>query len=73
MIQNRLLAITVTLTTILLVSLGQVLSKLALADIPPFTFVWLQIAVGGAVLSIHTFLIRRERIPKGLGTRVWGT
>lgn len=48
-----------------------VLAKLALRDVSAFTFVWLQVAIGGVLLALYTFGIRRERIPKGLGPRAW--
>lgn len=48
-----------------------VLAKLALYDVSAFTFVWLQVAIGGALLTLYTFAWRRERIPPGLGARAW--
>ena len=66
----RLVAIVQTLTVILSSSLVGVLAKLALRDVPPFTFVWLQIAIGGSLLTLYTFQWRGERIPKGLGRQV---
>lgn len=48
-----------------------VLAKLALRDVPPFTFVWLQIAIAGSLLTLYTFWLRRERIPNGLSWEVW--
>ncbi len=52
-------------------SLGTVLIKLALTDVDPFTFAWLSVGVGMVGLAIYTFGIRRERIPKGVPTKVW--
>jgi drug/metabolite transporter (DMT)-like permease len=49
-----------------------VLAKRSLRDVEAFTFVWLQIAIGGALLTLYTFGLRRERIPRGLGLEVWG-
>ena len=67
----RLVAIVQTFTVILSSSLVGVLAKLALRDVPPFTFVWLQIAIGGSLLlTLYTFQWRGERIPKGLGRQV---
>lgn len=51
--------------------LASVLAKLALREVPPFTFAWLQIAIGGILLTLYTFGWRRERIPQGLGWEVW--
>ena len=52
-------------------ALVTVLAKLALHEVPPFTFAWLQIGSGGALLTLYTFGIRGERIPRGLSGRVW--
>lgn len=48
-----------------------VLVKLALRDVPPFTFVWLQIAIGGSFLTLYTAAVRKQRLPQGLGHEVW--
>ena len=53
-------------------SLAGVLAKLALRDVTAFTFVWLQIAIGGSLLTLYTFGWRRERIPKALRREIWG-
>jgi drug/metabolite transporter (DMT)-like permease len=68
---RRLVAIVQTSSMIAAASFAGVLVKLALRDVHPFTFVWLQIAIGGVLLSFHTFVIRRERIPRHLGRNVW--
>jgi drug/metabolite transporter (DMT)-like permease len=52
-------------------ALSSVLAKLALTDVPAFTFVWLQIAIGGGLLALYTFGWRRERLPRGLGAGTW--
>lgn len=67
----RTIAITQVLAILLAATLGTVLAKIVLRDVPPFTFVWLQIAFGGSLLSLYTFGVRRERIPRGLSRRVW--
>jgi drug/metabolite transporter (DMT)-like permease len=69
----RITAIAQTLTMLLASSFVGVLAKLALRDVPPFTFVWLQIAIGGSLLTLYTFQLRGERIPKGLGRQVWAS
>lgn len=52
-------------------SCAGVLAKQALADVPPFTFVWLQIAIGGILLTAYTFGLRGERLPRRLPGSVW--
>ena len=71
LMNRRIIAIAQTLTMILSSAFVGVLAKLALRDVPPFTFVWLQIAIGGSLLTLYTFQWRGERIPKGLGRQVW--
>jgi drug/metabolite transporter (DMT)-like permease len=53
-------------------SFAGVLTKRALQDVSPFTFVWLQIALGGALLSFFTVVVRRERLPENLTREIWG-
>ena len=67
----RTIAIIQTLVILVLISLGHVLSKLALSDVPPLTLAWLSVAVGMIALSVYTFVIRGERIPANLGRQVW--
>jgi O-acetylserine/cysteine efflux transporter len=55
----------------ILMSLGHVLTKLALNDVSPLTLAWLSVAVGMLFLSFYTFVIRREPVPRGLGKQVW--
>lgn len=55
---------------VLAASLAMVLAKRVLVGVPAFTFVWLQLAIGGALLTVFTFG-RGRRIPAGLGRRVW--
>jgi probable blue pigment (indigoidine) exporter len=71
MMNKRLLAIIEAVTILFTMSLGTVLTKMVLADIAPFTFAWTSIGVGMIVLSVYTFLIRKERIPKKMGKQVW--
>jgi hypothetical protein len=52
---RRLIALARTLTVLLVSALVGVLAKLALRDVPSFTFVWLQIAIGGSLLTLYTF------------------
>ncbi len=69
--KQRIYATAQLFTVILLGSYANVLAKLALSDVPAFTFVWLQILIGGTLLTVYTFGIRGERIPAELGRRVW--
>lgn len=69
----RQLAIAQASGVLIASSFAGVLAKLALRDVPPFTFAWLQIAIGGALLTLYTFGLRRERIPRGLGREVWAS
>lgn len=71
MTKERIIAIVQTVIILIFMSLGTVLIKLALSDVEPFTFAWLSVAVGMVGLSIYTFGIRKERIPRGLPRTVW--
>ncbi len=67
----RLVAVAQTLSVLLLMSFGTVLMKLSLKDVSAYTFTALTILVGMCAMSIYTFVIRRERVPRGLGRQVW--
>ena len=69
--KERAVAIAQTLTLLVFMSLGTVLMKLALTDVPPFSFAALTLLIGMIALSVYTFLIRGERIPHGLSREVW--
>ena len=69
--KERIVAIATTLTILMFMSLGTVLGKLALSDVSPWTFVSLSILVAMICMTIYTFVIRRERIPRGLSREVW--
>lgn len=68
---RRALAIGKALLILFTMSLGTVLTKSVLEDIPPFTFAWTSIAVGMIVLSIYTFIIRKEKVSSNLSKEVW--
>ena len=70
LMNRRIIAMAQTLTVLLASAFVGVLAKLALRDVPPFTFVWLQIAIGESLLTLYTFQWRGERIPQGLGRHV---
>lgn len=67
----RLTAILQASGVLILMSLGSILMKIILYDVAPLTFAWLSVAVGMVVMSFYTFVIKRERIPKGLTREVW--
>jgi len=68
---SRAIAITQTLSILVLMSLGTVLIKWTLSNVSPITMTWLPVAIGMLVLGGYTFGLRRERIPAGLGRQVW--
>lgn len=67
----RAVAVGQTLGVLMLMSLGMVLMKFALSDISPYTFTALTVLVGMITMSVYTFVVRRERIPRNLGRSVW--
>jgi len=69
--RDRATAIFQTLAVLVLMSLGTVLMKLSLKNVSPYTFTALSILIGAIVMSVYTFVIRRERVPGGLGRSVW--
>ena len=71
MTRARIVAIFQTLSILVFMSLGTVLVKRSLSDVPAFTFAWLSIGIGMVALTLYTFGIRREPIPRGLPVRVW--
>lgn len=71
MTRERAIAIAQTVTVLMFMSLGTVWMKLALSDISPWTFVALSVLIGMVAMTIYTFVIRRERIPRGLSREVW--
>ncbi|HCU56613.1 MAG TPA: hypothetical protein DF984_00020 [Anaerolineaceae bacterium] len=68
---KRLIANLQTVGILFTMSLGTVLSKILLADISPFTFVWTSMGAGMIVMCVYTFAIKMEPIPKKLGKNVW--
>lgn len=69
--KERSKAILTLLVTIMSMSFGTILMKMALFEIKPLTLTWLTVAIGMVVMGIYTFIIRKERIPSGLGRQVW--
>lgn len=71
MARDRLIAIAQTVTMLIFMSLGTVITKLTLSDVSPLTFTWVSLLIGGVVLISYTFIIRREKIPSNLSRQVW--
>jgi drug/metabolite transporter (DMT)-like permease len=69
-VSPRLVAILQTLVVVLATAFVSVLAKLALRSVPAFTFVWLQIAIGGAALTAFTLAVGRPSWPR-LDRRGW--
>lgn len=68
---NRLAAILQASGMLIMLSLGTIFTKIVLIDISAFTFTWVTIALGMIFLSIYTFIIRKERIPRKLSKEIW--
>ena len=70
MTKERGLAILTTVTILVFMSFGTVLSKLALRDVHPLSLTWLTVGIGMLLLTFYTFVIRREHIPH-MSRQVW--
>jgi drug/metabolite transporter (DMT)-like permease len=70
-LNSRLKAILSVLAILFLSALMGVLAKLALIEVPAFTFAWLQILSGGFFLTIYTVVFRRDRLRIQLEPREW--
>ena len=68
---KRIVAILQASGVLILMSMGTILTKIVLADVPPFTYAWTSIGVGMIIMSIYTFLVRREPVPQKLGKKIW--
>ena len=68
---KRIVAILQASGVLILMSMGTILTKIVLADVPPFTYAWTSIGVGMIIMSLYTFLVKKERVPRQLGKRVW--
>ncbi len=69
----RAVAVTQTLAVVAGSALVGVLAKKALAEVPALSFAWVQIVIGGALLSLYTFGWRRAPWPRGLSAKTWLT
>jgi len=68
--KERISAIVTTVTILIFMSLGNVLSKLALSDVHPLTMTWVTVLIGLVCMVVYTFVIRREHIPP-MSRQVW--
>jgi O-acetylserine/cysteine efflux transporter len=72
MIQNRFVAILLTVLILVGMSFGTIFTKLSFAAISPGVFVYLSIGIAMITMVVYTFVIKRERIPTELMNRkVW--
>lgn len=69
--RERAVAIGQCISILILMSLGTVLTKMSLGNVEPLTFVGVSVLIGMIAMSIYTFIIRGERIPRGLPPSVW--
>ncbi|RQV95207.1 DMT family transporter [bacterium] len=72
MIEKRINAILITVFMLILLSFGSVLTKMTYSSVSPAAFIYLSMLIGMVSMTIYTFLIKKERVPKELMTRkVW--
>jgi len=70
--RQRLIAIFSLVLILLSMSFGTILMKMVLFEVKPLTLTWLSVLVGMIVMTLYTFVIRREKVPSGLEARVCG-
>lgn len=70
MTPERAKAIAMTIGILMLMSLGSIFSKLALRSISPLTLTWTSVAVGMIAMTIYTFVLRREPVPR-MSRQIW--
>jgi drug/metabolite transporter (DMT)-like permease len=70
--RQRLIAIFSLVLILLSMSFGTILMKMVLFEVKPLTLTWLSVLVGMIVMTLYTFVIRREKVPHGLEARIWG-
>lgn len=72
MIENRIIAIIVTLLVLIGMSFGTIFTKMSYDYISPGIFVYLTITVAMIAMVVYTFLIKKEKIPYELmNKKVW--
>ncbi|KAA3646689.1 MAG: DMT family transporter [Chloroflexi bacterium] len=69
--RQRVVAIISLVLILLSMSFGTILMKMVLFEVKPLTLTWLSVLVGMLTMGIYTFVIRREKIPRGFGSQVW--
>lgn len=68
--RTRAVAIVQTISILIAMSFGTVLTKIALGDMTPLTFTWISVLIGMIALAGYTFGLRREKIPP-MSRTVW--
>jgi O-acetylserine/cysteine efflux transporter len=68
---KRLVTILQTLGVCVLFALGVVLMKVGLKSVDPITMAWLPVAIGMLAMTLYTFGIKRQSIPKKLDNKIW--
>ncbi len=72
MIQNRFVAILITILILVGMSFGTIFTKISFTSITPGDFVYLSISIALVTMVVYTFVIKKERIPTELMTKkVW--
>lgn len=72
MIENRIVAILVTLLVLIGMSFGTIFTKMSYEYISPGIFVYLTISVAMIAMVVYTFFIKKEKIPYDLmNKKVW--
>ncbi|MCF6239020.1 MAG: DMT family transporter, partial [Candidatus Marinimicrobia bacterium] len=69
--KQRIIVIGQVLVIIMLASLASVWAKLALNEVPIFSFVWLVILLGLICLSFYSFVLKKEKFPSHLLLKNW--
>jgi drug/metabolite transporter (DMT)-like permease len=71
--KSRLGAVASVLGILFLSAWMGVLAKLALVEVPAFTFAWLQVLSGGVFLTLHAFVVGRNPFQIGLDRCEWAS
>ena len=69
---ERIKTIAITILILISMSVGTILVKMSFTSIDPLTYMYLSLLIGIISMNVYTFVIRKERLPRGLMTRkVW--
>ncbi len=68
---KRIITILQTLGVCILFALGVVLMKIGLKSVDAMTLAWLPLAIGMLAMTVYTFGIKRQSIPKKLDKKIW--